>query len=385
MLDKTTGAGALAAEDIDLSRVTEDPAQSWTLPAKAYYSPEVWELEKENILFKSWIFVGPASELLEEGAYTTLTIGDQNIAVVRGKDGALRAFYNVCAHRAHELLSGQGRVRAITCPYHAWVFELDGRLRPNPAVKKTPGFEVSSVCLTGVQVEEFCGFAFVNLDPQARPMAEVYPGFEAEFRAHFPDPSTLVLARRDHYDITSNWKAVVENFLECYHCPPAHRAFAQLCDMDSWSTEPHERHVTFTAPVRSSENSAYKVDESKSDEARSYFGMYLWPSVAFNVFPGEPNITIYNFMSAGPERTREHLDYYLPTTEISQEMKAAADYIHNVLQPEDIAIVESIQRGFHSKGYTQGRLVYSTDPARPWEREHGVHRFARLVREALEG
>lgn len=368
--------------DLDFGGLTNDPANSYTLPAEAYTSPVVWEAEKEKIFYREWNFVGIASSLAEEGAYKTLSIGDQNIAVVRGKDGQLRAVYNVCAHRAHELLNGEGVTNSIKCPYHAWVYELDGTLRPNPAIMKTPGFDTREFCLKTVRIEEFCGFIFVNLDPEAKPMSQVYGGFEEEFRKHFPDPAKLVLARRDHYDIKANWKNVVDNFLECYHCPPAHPAFAQLVDMSRWSTVPHERHVTFSSPVKNSESIAYKLDESAG--AQQYFGMWMWPGVAFNVFPGELAITVYHFIPDGAERTLEHIEYYAPSTEVTPTLKAAADYIDTVLQPEDIGIVESVQRGLHSKGYGKGRFVCSSDPARPWEHEDGVHKLHLLVRDALE-
>ena len=113
----------------DLGRFDADPEKSWTIPKSYYTDPAVYEREKEAIFFRSWNYVCHSGQVAEPGAYHTIQIADQNVVVLRGQDGVLRAFYNVCSHRAHELLSGCGHTRMITCPYHAWTYHTDGRLR----------------------------------------------------------------------------------------------------------------------------------------------------------------------------------------------------------------------------------------------------------------
>src|SRR3546814_9939303 len=133
-------------------------------------------------------------------------IGDQNVAVIRGKDGALRAFYNVCQHRAHELLRGRGRTPVITCPYHAWSYHLDGRLRTARGSQNVEGFNADEFCLKGIQVEEFGPFVFVNLDPDAAPLAQQSGGLLDELRHTVPALDTLTKFQTATFAVKANWK-----------------------------------------------------------------------------------------------------------------------------------------------------------------------------------
>src|SRR5262249_54228308 len=150
------------------------------------------------------------------------------IAVVRDGNGSLRAFYNVCQHRAHELLSGSGVTRSIVCPYHAWAYGLDGQLRGARRADRMDTFDKSEICLQQVQAEEFGGFVYVNLDPQALPLAQQAADLATEIERWAPDVAELTHAKRLTYDVRSNWKNVVDNFLECYHCHVAHPEFVDL-------------------------------------------------------------------------------------------------------------------------------------------------------------
>ena len=147
-------------EDRPLDR---DPARSPTLPSNLYTSPEVFAREREAIFFKSWHLAGHVSDLPEPGSYITAAIHDQGVFICRGKDGRLRGFYNVCAHRAHELLTGTGRARVITCPYHAWSYHLTGELRSARGAEALEGFEPKEFCLTPVKVETVGPLVFYAL------------------------------------------------------------------------------------------------------------------------------------------------------------------------------------------------------------------------------
>ena len=148
--------------------------------------------------------------------------------MIRDDTGTLRAFYNVCKHRAHELLSGEGKTTRITCPYHAWTYDLTGQLKRAPETENLKNFRLEEICLDSVQVEEFCGFVYVNLDPQASSLAKSSVGLGDEIRHWTPDLEQLTFSKRLSYKIQSNWKNVVDNFLECYHCPTAHKDFCSL-------------------------------------------------------------------------------------------------------------------------------------------------------------
>src|SRR5262245_37024280 len=151
----------------DIGKFSRDPERSWTLPKSYYIDPEIYEREKDLIFARAWNFACHKSQVAEPGAYATCMVTDQNIVVMRGHDGQLRAFYNVCSHRAHELVKGCGKANIITCPYHAWTYHSDGRLRTAIGQKRVDGFEANEFALRAVKVEEYCDFIFVNLDANA--------------------------------------------------------------------------------------------------------------------------------------------------------------------------------------------------------------------------
>ncbi|MCY4313928.1 MAG: Rieske (2Fe-2S) protein, partial [Gammaproteobacteria bacterium] len=139
------------------------PGESYTMPARFYTDPAVYELEMEKIFFCSWIYVGHVSQLRAPGDYLTAKINDQDLLVIRSHSGELRAFYNVCAHRGHELLYGQGSINLIVCPYHAWSYDFDGNLKMARNSENVDGFNKSDFSLKSVRVEEFCSMVFINL------------------------------------------------------------------------------------------------------------------------------------------------------------------------------------------------------------------------------
>ena len=152
----------------DVGRFSDDPYRSHTLPGSYYYAPAVFELEKQAIFNRTWQYVCHVSRVAEPGRYCVRDIGDQSVVVLRDRGGELRAFHNVCQHRAHRLVEGTGRVGgAIVCPYHNWSYELTGELRHARHSDRVAEFDRSAICLSGVRAELFCGFVFVNLDPDA--------------------------------------------------------------------------------------------------------------------------------------------------------------------------------------------------------------------------
>ncbi|HRX36568.1 MAG TPA: aromatic ring-hydroxylating dioxygenase subunit alpha, partial [Aestuariivirga sp.] len=332
-----------------LKRAREDgpvcaiPSESFTLPARFYTDPAIYEAEKEAIFYRSWWCAGHKSQLPKPGTFITTQIHDQGVVVTRGQDGALRAFYNVCQHRGHELAQGCGEARMFTCPYHAWTYNLDGTLRTARLTKSLPDFEPEKFALKPVQVEDFCGFIFVNLDPAARPLKEQTGALEDEIRKYVPRIDDMVFAHRHNYDIKANWKVVVDNFLECYHCHPAHRDFVDLVDMDSYRNIPNGLYVSQISDApRTKTAKAYSFEAGDVDFG--YAGWFLWPNLTLWVYPGEANISALMMIPAGPDRTLETLDWFLPSTEVSDQVKAAMKYMDETLQPEDIGLCESVQR-----------------------------------------
>ena len=359
-----------------------DPERSYTMASRNYTSPEIYEREKEAIFYRSWNFVGHAGQLPDIGSYLECRVHDQNIFVIRGKDNTLRAFYNVCSHRAHELLKGSGKTRVITCPYHAWSYHIDGRLRTARGSETVAGFDKDEFCLKPVLVEELGGFLFINLDSGAASLASQAPGLVDEMRRYEPDLDQLTLAYRLTYEVEANWKNVIDNYLECYHCPPAHPAFSDLVDIKGYRSVTYEIHSSHIGPAGQSDNKAYQYAPG-SDDQNHFGGWWLWPNLSFNTLPGAANLTTFHIIPTGPETTLEHFGFYFLNDTPNAEQHEAIAYLDTVLQPEDIGLVESIQRGLRSRGYDQGRLI--VDKKRSDVSEHAVHHFHRLVLDALGG
>ena len=234
--------------------VSADPTNSCTLPARYYYEPHIFAREREEIFFRSWLYVGHETELPHPGSYLTASVFDQNLFLIRGQDSLIRAFYNVCSHRAHAIVEGHGtRGPVIQCPYHAWCYNIDGSLKAARGTDDMPDFDLKHFGLTEVRSDSVLGFLFVNLDPGACTLREYLPGFEEEVRADVAQRQDLVL-RTDSEglalpgEVMCNWKVLVENFQECYHCRPAHKALSTLFDVDNYQTVCHQNYTSAIVP-----------------------------------------------------------------------------------------------------------------------------------------
>ena len=362
----------------DLGRFDADPEKSYTVPKSYYTDPAIYARETEAIFFKAWNYACHISQIAAPGDYVTLRVADQNIVVLRGHDGTLRAFYNVCSHRAHELLQGCGTARMITCPYHAWTYHTDGQLRSAIGQKRVEGFTAAEFALKLVRLEEYAGFVFVNLDPDAAPLQPQAGTLAQDITGYSPDVPTLQFAHRLTYEIKANWKTVVDNFLECYHCSTAHPAFVDLVDIKNYHTKTYGLYSSHISPPGRADNAAYQIADGP---AGNFAAWWLWPNVTFNVFPGSANITVLHIQPTGPETTLEHFDFFFAAKTPTEAEQQAIDYVDKTLQPEDIGLVESVQRGLHSRGYSQGRLMVDKD--RSFNSEHGLHHFHGLVLKAL--
>jgi choline monooxygenase len=360
-----------------VDRFDPDPAKSFTLPADLYTRPEVLEQEWSAIFHKTWQLVGPASTLAEPGSYLTAEIGDQRVFVLRSADGELRAFFNVCLHRGHSLLSGQGSLGArITCPYHAWAYDTDGRLSGARMSDRMEGFDLDDYALPGVAVEEFCGFVFVNLDPDPLSMNDTYPGAEETIRSLVPQVDGLVPASVSTFEIQGNWKNVGDNLLECYHCHPAHRAFVDLIDMDTYRNETYQNWSVKSGQCRA-DNAVYAATTGSP----GFASVYLWPNLSIGCLPGQRGALAFSFLPTSPESTHQELLFLTPDGQLDDVEKQGFQYFNDVLGPEDVSLVEDVQVGLRSLGYHQGKFICIPD--RPEISEHSVHHFHAMVRAAL--
>jgi choline monooxygenase len=181
------------------------------------------------------------------------------------------------------------------------------------------------------------------------------------------------------YDIKSNWKNVVDNFLECYHCPTAHRDFCTLVDMSTYKVTTYGIYSSHMADAGKSTNTAYDTSAAK---VRTHAVWWLWPNTCLMRYPGRSSMIVLNIIPSGPDRTLETYDFFLETPEPDEAERNAIHYLDTVLQAEDIALVENVQRGMHTPAFTQGRIVY--DRHGSGKSEHALHHFHGLVLAAYE-
>ena len=365
----------LAANGFD-----EIASRSSSINKVCYTSPDYLAVEREQIFKRSWQFVCHEEKLSEVGSYVTTSIQGQSIFVTRNENGELKAFYNVCKHRAHELLFGEGRTKLITCPYHAWVYRLDGSLFKARRSELIENFDTSSICLQEVRLETFLHFVFVNLDPEAESLASQTGDLADEIRGYAPDIANLTFARRLTYNIKANWKAVVDNFLECYHCPVAHKDFVSLIDMDTYEVKTHGIYSSHMAKAKTTGNNAYDITGASVTDHAVWF---LWPNMTLMRYPGRGNFMVWRFYPVSEEETYEEFDFFLETPEPTETEEEAIRFIDDVLQPEDIGLVESVQRGMNTPAFEQGRFL--VDPEGSGMSEHAVHHFHGLVLNAYRG
>ena len=370
---------ALTPRQLEHAAAGYDPvaARSASIGADCYIDPGYLEAEREQIFRRSWQYLCHEETLREPGSYFTGRIQGRSVFAVRGEDGALRAFYNVCRHRGHELLSGAGTTARITCPYHAWIYDLEGRLHRARRSELIENFDPHRIRLAPVQVEVFCHLVFVNLDPRAPPLAEQTDGLAGEVAGYAPDLGALTFAHRLTYSVHANWKAVVDNFLECYHCPVAHRDFVTLVEMDTYKVATHGIWSSHMARAGRRQNRAYGVGEASVTDHAVW---YLWPNTTLMRYPGRGNFMVWRFVPVGPEETYEEFDFFYESAPPTEQEMEAIRFIDEVLQSEDIGLVESVQRGMRTPAFERGR--YLVDPDGSGLSEHAVHHFHGLVLDA---
>ena len=357
--------------------VADKPQFSSTLHANCYTDEKYLEVERHAIFQKTWQWACHEEKLREAGDYYVTDIAGQSILLLRNTAGKLRAFYNVCQHRAHELLQGEGKTKMIVCPYHSWCYDLDGELRAARHTEHIEEFNQGEICLNQVQVEEFCGFIYVNLDPYADPLADQSGDLSKEISEFAPDVNDLTFAHRLTFDIKSNWKNVVDNFLECYHCPIAHKDFCSLLQFETYKVTTHGIYSSHMAKGGNADNTAYNVEGATVDDHAVW---WLWPNTCLMRYPGRGNFLVLNIIPVGLNHTIETYDFFFETAEPSPQEIEAINYINDVLQQEDIDLVESVQRGMETPAFEFGRVVY--DPSESGLSEHAVHHFHGLMLDA---
>lgn len=357
------------------------------LPKAAYVDPAVLDWERAHV-FSGWSCVGRIGDLTEPGAMRSVGHGDSTVLLVRDASGELRGFENACRHRGHELLpcGGSSRQRAIVCPYHAWTYELDGSLRGAPSFAKSSDFDRSRYALNAIPVVDWHGWVFVDPSGSGGSFAE-YVG-ELETVVSRYEAGQLVTAETHSYDVAANWKVIVENYQECYHCPMIH---PELCRVspprsgDSLFTENAGEWVGGWMDLRdgaatmSLDGHSAGVAMTRLDEHERRTVMYIavLPNLLVSLHPDY--VMTHLLTPLSPDLTHIQCSWAFAPTAAEQpdfDPSYAVDF-WDLTNRQDWNACESVQRGLRAPRYTPGPLAPEED---------GVYQFVtKMARRYLGG
>jgi choline monooxygenase len=342
--------------------------EAYTIPAPWYTDERIAKLELSNVFSKTWQPVGRLSQLEKPGDYVTARVAGEPIVAVRGSDGGLRAFYNVCRHHAMTVMNEPcGHAQHMRCPYHGWTYNLEGELRGMTEFEGVAHFERQDNGLVPVRVETWEKYAFVNLDAPAPSLAESL-GKLVELTQPL-GLSELQFVERRSYIQDCNWKVYVDNYLDGgYHVPHMHKGLNSVLDYTNYTIENAGRTCIQSSPVAvDSKSEASAAATRKGDRA-----YYLWqyPNFMLNWYEGYLDTNIV--LPLGPSRCEVIFDFYFgDTSEAAMPYVRESMSVSERVQQEDIIICDGVQRGLSSRAYQAGRLSV--------RREAGEHLFHRLL------
>lgn len=357
LADKSRKAGDRSA----MLRAVDRPLRrAATLPGWFFSDPDLFAAETQNLFQRSWTCVGRDDEIPHPGDFRTFEVGGSGVVVLRDEGGRLRGYHNVCRHRGTRLVeapTGSG-LAVLQCPYHAWTYDLDGRLVGAPHMEMAEDFDPQESGLLPLHVESWRGFCFVNLDPRPEPL-ERYLGGLVDRAAAYPLES-LRLAHRVVYEIAANWKLVVQNANECYHCPGVHPQLVRLTPYRSGEEDLRKGPVfggwmdlvggaRTLAPGGRTPRKRFPA-LSAEDLGRVYYYV-LYPSNFLSLLPDY--VTLDWFLPVTPDRTRLVFDLYVDRDEADPATDAMGFW--DTTNRQDWHICELAHLGSKTVAYTQGR------------------------------
>lgn len=329
-----------------------------TLPGSFYTSADHFAHELERIFCGRWMCVGRESQVRAPGDWFVAEIGDESIIVARGS-GGVRAFHNVCRHRGTRICTGaRGHGPGFVCPYHGWAYNLDGELIAAPLMKEVATFRPAEHPLHPVAIHAWEGFLFMNLSPQPEPFAQAFAQVADHFaRWHLPE---LEVAHRIDYDVAANWKIVVENFSECYHCPLIHPEFASKAPYRSGQNDLPEGpflggFMELSPGVASLTRSGRRCgpvlgELSGADLERVYF-YALFPNLTLGLHPDY--VFSFTVWPLACDHTRVSVDWLFPADALRDgrcDHEDAVRFWDNANR-EDWGVCELLQAGMRSRAY----------------------------------
>jgi choline monooxygenase len=335
------------------------------LPARFYTDAGMDAIDKRAVFAASWQLVGHETQIPDVGDHLVIELAGLPVVVIRDTERRIRAYHNVCRHRAGPLALCDGKgAKALRCKYHGWTYTLDGVLRSAPEMAQTADFDMASIRLPELRVGEWHGLVFVGNDGA--------PDF-ADFTAGWDTPAPLAnlstrgyrFHKRISYEVACNWKTYCDNYLEGYHVPHIHPALNRLLDYRQYLTDCGDWFSYQTSPL---ESDAALYGQG---DALYYF---IYPNTMLNLLRGR--LQANRIVPLGVDKCRVEFDYYFADDDDPDaEARRQADYdFSHLVQHEDITICEHVQRGLASGSYVAGRL----NP----KRENAVHHFHELLRRA---
>jgi phenylpropionate dioxygenase-like ring-hydroxylating dioxygenase large terminal subunit len=341
-----------------VTRIDVEPLAR-TLPYRWYDDARVAEAERDAIFRRTWQYAGHLGELDGPGSLFPTHAGGVPVVVTLDRDGALRAFVNVCRHRGALVAAAPQRRGTLQCPYHAWTYGLDGALRAAPRSDLEPCFERDGLGLLPVAVDTWGPFLFVNPDPDAEPLAAALGDLPAVVAEHGLDIGALRHHRRVSYELRANWKVAIENYLECYHCAINHPGFVDAVDERALRVEGAPPRLSQFAPVHPRALNGGAAYDARGALSDSQFHLLL-PATKLNVCPGRPNLSIGPVWPVAPDRCAGYLEYFFGA-DADAEWIAAFTAWDDQVGAEDVALVEGVQRGIASGAVEDGRLLGASE------------------------
>jgi len=341
---------------------------AYTIPAPWYTDARIAQLELQNVFSRTWLSVGRSAQVEKPGQYVTATVAGEPIVAVRGSDGILRAFYNVCRHHAMTVMNEPcGHAQHMRCPYHGWTYNLEGELRGMTEFEGVCNFDRAQNGLVPVRVETWENFIFVNLDPHAAPLQEFLGAL-----VNLAKPlnfAGLKFVERRSYIQQCNWKVYVDNFLDGgYHVPHMHKGLNSVLDYTNYTIENVDRCCVQSSPVAVDKSSEASAAATRKGDRAYYFWQY--PNFMLNWYEGylDTNLVI----PLAVDRCEVIFDFYFgDTSEAQLPYIRESMGVSERVQQEDIVICDGVQRGLSSRAYQAGRLSV--------RREAGEHLFHCLL------
>ncbi len=348
-------------------------SEASTIPAPWYVDARIAELERQTVFSKTWQLVGRVDQVEKPGQFVTASVAGEPIVVVRGSDGALRGFFNVCRHHAAAVVTEPcGQASILHCPYHGWNYGLDGSLKGMPEFEGVKDFDRQQNGLLPIKAETWEKFVFISLDPQAAPLQDFLGGLVKRVaplgvtNLHYFDSRT--------YDIHCNWKVFVDNYLDGgYHVPHLHKGLSSVLDYKQYTIENEDRYCLQSSPMVASDEDAATGATRKGDRAW-YFWQY--PNLMINCYEGYMDTNLV--LPLDVDHCRVIFDFYFADVSAARrEYNQQSVAVGARVQDEDLGICEAVQRGLKSRAYGAGRLSV--------RREAGEHLFHRLLAADLKG